>query len=358
MTDAAPMEPHSGTEAGVRFALPGKLMVAGEYSVLRPGGLALAFAAGVAIEVEARPAVSETDGLHLVRRDTGASWAGAGDVPADLRFLFAGLRAGGLTAGHVAAWAPRGTGIGEAKQGLGGSAAAVVAGLLVAHRLRGIPVDPDRFVTTAVVAHAAEQGGRGSGYDVATIALGGATLWRVDRTDGAAAVSGTATALPLPPGLRIMTGFAGNSASTTKLVGRAMAALSPAERDAALAALGRPVSPLVAALSAGDALAMRLAADDANDALRHFDRLTGAGILTDRIEALLVAARGLAPCRVSGAGGGDSVIAFDVEPEPLAALEERWRQAGFSTQRYTVASAGAVALGESVATARSEKSET
>lgn len=358
MTDAAQIGPGSSADVSVRFALPGKLMVAGEYSVLRPGGLALAFAAGVAIEVEARPAEDETEGLQLVRRDTGATWVGAGDVPADLRFLLAGLRAGGLTAGHVAAWAPPGTGIGDAKQGLGGSAAAVVAGLLVAHRLRGIPIDPERFVTTAVVAHAAVQGGRGSGYDVATIALGGATLWRVDRTDGAAAVSGTATALPLPPGLEIMTGFAGNSASTTRLVGRAMTALSPAERDGALAALGRPVAPLVAALVAGDAIAMRLAADDANEALRHFDRVTDAGILTDRIEALLAAARGLAPCRVSGAGGGDSVIAFDVDSAPLAALEERWRHAGFSTQRYTVATSGAVTLGESVTTVRSEKSET
>ncbi|MBT9554616.1 MAG: hypothetical protein IV100_01250 [Myxococcales bacterium] len=357
MTDAGAMVGPAVAEGVVRVALPGKLMVAGEYSVLRPGGLALAFAAGVAIEVEAWRVPSEADGLQLVRRDTGAAWKRAGEVPADLRFLLAGLRAGGLTAGRVAAWAPRGTGIGDAKQGLGGSAAAVVAGLLVAHRLRDIPIDPDRFVTAAVVAHAAEQGGRGSGYDVATIALGGATLWRVDHTDGAAAVSGTATALPLPTGLEIMTGFAGNSASTTKLVGRAMAALSPAERDAALEALGRPVGPLVAAVSAGDALAMRRAADDANDALRHFDRLTGAGIMTDRLETLLAAARELAPCRVSGAGGGDSVIAFDVTPGPLAVLEGRWRQAGFSTQRYTVAPNGAVAFGVPVPTAPTEKSE-
>lgn len=329
----------------VRFALPGKLMIAGEYSVLRPGGLALAFAAGVAIEVDASPARNTEDGLHLVRRDTGATWDGEAAVPADLRFLLAGVRAGGLTAGSIAAWAPQETGIGEAKQGLGGSAAAVVAGLLVAHRLRGLPIDRDRFVSAAVVAHAAEQGGRGSGYDVATIALGGATLWRVDETQGAAVVRGHATALSLHPGLEIMTGFTGNSASTTQLVGRALGALTLAERDAALEALGRPVAPLVAALSAGDPTAMRLAADDANDALRRFDRLTNTGILTESIESLLATAKGLAPCRVSGAGGGDSVIAFDVVPGSLTALETRWRAAGFSTRRYAIATNGAIAEG-------------
>ena len=77
MTDAAPMEPHSGTETDVRFALPGKLMVAGEYSVLRPGGLALAFAEVGASSFPGRDVGAGGWSYELRVTDQAATGAGA-----------------------------------------------------------------------------------------------------------------------------------------------------------------------------------------------------------------------------------------------------------------------------------------
>jgi phosphomevalonate kinase len=300
-------------------------MIAGEYSVLRPGGVALALAVRPGIELEVSPASA----LRLERADTGESWAPGQAVPAGLTFVHAALLSvPRLPPLRLCLWTPAEVGSGDAKPGFGGSASATVGALGVAWEAVEHPGSLDAFIAAAHDVHRTLQGGRGSGYDVATIAHGGATLWRVLETDATGVRSGRAEAVQLAPKMRFMAGYAGRSASTTRLVTRVAERLG-AGLGAALDALGAPVPSLVSALESGDRAGLVEANLACRKALGAFDALVGGGLVTPELAALLAEADRLGvPCKVSGAGGGDSVVAFDSDPERLDALAAVWTAAG------------------------------
>jgi len=155
---------------------PGSVLLLGEYAVLQPGGLGVAAAVEPRVRVRVRPAadalrIEGTDGI-----DRFAWRAGAGDlldavVDACATEL---TRAPGPALVAVDSGALTG---GGRKLGLGSSAAVAVAvtRALLGGPDRGVPLDT--VFRTALSAHRAAQGGRGSGYDVAASTYGGTGLF-------------------------------------------------------------------------------------------------------------------------------------------------------------------------------------
>ncbi len=131
-----------------RAFAPGKLVLLGEYAVL-DGAPCLSMAVVNGVVVERRPAAT----LRLETPD------------GDARFVAAALEAAGVSSGHYRFEDARPRPL-PGKPGLGGSAAAVVAALLVAG------VDRERLLPLALQVHRRVQGS-GSGVDVATSATGG-----------------------------------------------------------------------------------------------------------------------------------------------------------------------------------------
>lgn len=323
---------------------PGKLMLAGEYAVLRPqGGRALAVALPEGVEVTARPSPG---GWELTREEDGLLWREATGAqseappPEALRFVHAALQSSRRSSA-IAQLAPLrlstrqlgALGTGAQKPGVGGSASATVATCAVLAAAAGEACPPETLLERALCAHREAQGGRGSGYDVATIVYGGLVDYqRLGESE--AKVERRRW-----PSISIVAGYSGESASTRALLVRvdAIASAHPDAFAAELAALGAPVDELSRALVDASPTAIAEAIDDCHARLAAWDRKHALGIVTPAIEALLVLARAVdVPCKIAGGGGGDSVVALHDDPQRLARLRERWQDAGFAAFDVTI----------------------
>jgi len=304
-------------------------MIAGEYSVLGPAGEALAMAVAPGLEVFYEPC----DEWVLERADTGAVWRSGQPVPADLRFVQAALQTTravlDVAPQHITTAVPASTGTGVRKPGVGGSASATVAvvGALF-HASGRRPLDCDAITDLAVRAHVSAQGGRGSGYDIATIAHGGLVRWRPQQVAGAVG-GGDAAQIAWPDGLVAIAGYTGKSASTTGLI-EALAEIVERDRAAAaraLIALSRPVGALIDAFEQGALHTILAGVDACHAALVQWDRI---GVITDEVaDMIALAVKQGAHAKVSGAGGGDSVLAFANDPTVIEHTKAAWRAAGY-----------------------------
>jgi phosphomevalonate kinase len=227
---------------------------------------------------------------------------------------------------------------GEHKLGLGSSAAVTTAtvGLLLAQRDATL-ADKRAIFDIADAAHAAAQGTRGSGIDVACSVYGG-TIGFV-RKDGNVQI----TPVELPDNVRLTFIWAGKSASTAQLIGRikALAETHPMRHDSAIARLSAQAHAFAAAVAANDVTALIAAADAYGQAMQLLGDAAACEIVT-RPHALLaaLARRHGGAGKPSGAGGGDLGVAFTVGAEATRALREDLRGAGL-----TVLSLGAPAPG-------------
>ena len=155
---------------------PGSVLLLGEYAVLQPGGLGVAAAVEPRVRVRVRPAadalrIEGTDGIGRF------AWrAGAGDLLDAVVDACAGVlgRAPDPALVEVDSGALT---EGGRKLGLGSSAAVAVAVTRVLLGGPGGGVPLDTVFRTALRAHRAAQGGRGSGYDVAVSTYGGTGLF-------------------------------------------------------------------------------------------------------------------------------------------------------------------------------------
>jgi len=156
----------------VRLSASGKVFLAGEYAVLDPGRPALVAGIDWKMHAVAEPGAR---GVQIVHRPSGLLWDG-GQAPAELRFA---ARAALLAMAFCRK--PDGVRISfeddlsreGRKLGLGGSAAACVLAVRAVCALADRRSGEDEILALAVAAHWAEQGGAGSGADVAAAALGG-----------------------------------------------------------------------------------------------------------------------------------------------------------------------------------------
>lgn len=352
--------------APAELSVPGKAFVAGEYSVLEPGEAALV----LAVDVRLRASVRELTGreVALLRRPSGASLRGeltgrgvawSSGISDDLRFAARGVEVAAALCAEEAR-EPRGFEVAfhgdlsreGRKLGLGGSAASTVLAVRAACAAQGRETAPREAMCLAAAAHWIEQGGRGSGADVAACSLGGLVevrkrhAWRAladPLRGGARALLATnpleARAIAVPPRIRFLLAWTGTPADTRGLVDTVLAfargrpgrwrhhVQAVSAQEAALRdALERDEEP--AALDAVRRAAAALAAlgDEAQ-----------APIVTpDLARACAVASSAGAAGKPSGAGGGDCaiVVAWEEAAERArAALEV----AGYLVLRVTPA---------------------
>jgi phosphomevalonate kinase len=224
-------------------------------------------------------------------------------------------------------------GVGEEKPGLGGSASATVGVAACCFALGGRDLVAERssLLRLALDAHRRAQAGHGSGYDVATVLHGGVVLWRPRLLE--------ARQLAWPDGLHFIAGYSGQSASTGALLGRAGRRAPDAPAD--LGRLAREVGRLVAAFSRGEVPEILDSVRACRRELSEWDRRHGLGIVTAALARMMEGAEALgAAAKISGAGGGDSVLAFADRADVLHGVARAWRAEGFEPLTVALSSRG------------------
>ncbi|MBN1241478.1 MAG: hypothetical protein JXA15_02080 [Spirochaetales bacterium] len=289
----------------MRLSVPGNLLVAGEYLVLREGGPGLALAVEPRLRAVAEGAPRWK--VAVLMGSGGASWSPVDDGAREDRFLWSLLEAAERAA------AARGMTLTPLeleldsrdfsrpdgrKAGFGSSAAAAVAFCLLAGKAAGL--DGNALAAFALEAaldgHRAAQGGRGSGYDVYASFHGGAGLFEGGLKPRWTALPG----LPVPEG-RV---FAGKAPVSSAMAIAAFEVWTRRE-SAASARLLEDSERAVRALAL---------APDAATFLKRLEHAREAGIAIG--EAIGFPARLEAPARFEGAvvkasGAGDELgLAF------------------------------------------------
>lgn len=327
------------------IAIRGKLMVAGEYTVLEPGGLALALAVPTDLRVRASRIMgpkdlvdSEALGLQGARlaSDPRLRFAAEslGAVREALAIATPAAEVGGIPSRFHVRIAGTMRAAGGVKVGLG-SSAAVCCGVVAAAWMAatGQPIESQTWFRLAHLAHGRAQGKVGSGYDVATIIMGAPALAYTAPDAGRMSGAGADTTpdrpaslsaylagpwpecrlepLALPASLYVVAVFSGQSADTRRLVGRTVAAR---ELDA-FAALRHRAHALVESWRRGAVPGILTALDQAERAFWEWDDAAASGLVPAHIRALHAELRALGGhTRTSGAGGGDCLLVFSDDP--------------------------------------------
>ncbi|WP_224365444.1 mevalonate kinase family protein [Hyalangium versicolor] len=333
------------------LSAPGKLFVSGEYAVLwggvaRVAAVAPRTAALVRRRTDARVHVCLEEGtLKGSATPKGVRWDG--EVPAGFAFvartLDEALRAHGRqSVGFELAVAPSAVGPGGLKLGMGGSACATV---LAADAARFILEDRFDTLRLALVAHAAGQGGKGSGGDVAASFAGGVLRYRryeVAPLIAASSAGGFRAALmesaPVdvwrlpPPKVALAYAFTGESASTRVLISQVEARLDEAARQAFVARSDEVGHEIEIGLSGGDFRAFK----DAVTAQQALLQELGPTETEAMRRILAIGASYGCAGKQSGAGGGDGCILFAPNAETRAELMKGLEARGFHSMTLEV----------------------
>ncbi|MBS2025417.1 MAG: hypothetical protein JST92_23705 [Deltaproteobacteria bacterium] len=357
------------------LSAPGKLFLAGEYAVLDKGRPALVAAVDRALHAEWE--LLPEDKVELVHEPSGARvngtlmkglllWTGGRD---ELRFAMRaasmatllcreeGREARGfrLVFKDELAVTVEGRSL---KLGLGGSAAATVLAVRAACAAHGRTNTPEDTLAIACAAHWLEQGGQGSGGDVAASALGGLLELRVQHpwTKAEDVIARPLRALldqpPLaitrlkaPPDLRLLIAFSGRSASTQNLLGEVCAyeAEAPARYKRILDEITFACEGLRDALRAahqehGAYEAVLAAVRRAGVAMAVLGDESGAQIMTPELMHVtaLATLNGCA-AKPSGAGGGDCAVVVCFGDERRAGMKRLLESYGYPAQVIDIA---------------------
>jgi len=330
------------SHAQLTLRVPTKLMLAGEYAVLAPGGCALALAVAPGFEFTISPAEKLTIRLPDVNQEEVLE-----ELPAPGRFPAGALgfvRESMARFRLVLGFPPESPdasafclearrvrpGSGEASSGaldVGASAALCVGTVRALAAWAEVTLDGAAVFALAAGAHQAVQKG-GSGYDVATIAHGGAVLFSRPGTPrkGPPQVDRRPHLSDLVP----VVASTGRPAPTGILLGTFRRACESTSFQTLLA---RHVETSTALARGLWARGWREGgADDVartRASLAALDRAGNLGILTPDVERLLrMADQAGFPAKISGAGGGDAVVGFAADAEAAARLARTWRAGG------------------------------
>ncbi len=315
----------------IRASAPGKLFLAGEYSVLLPEHSCVVAAIDRRVEVEAHPAAAWS------ARAGEARWSEGEPVPGGLRFVVAAIEAVRARLGGTARALSTHDGLTRdgRKLGLGASAAATIAATFAA--ADGSGASRTALWAIADEAHRRVQGGRGSGADVAAAFHGGVLAFRREPR--------RARVLPVDPEVRLFAVFTGESANTVPRVERfdAFARAEPEQARLFATTSEVAVQTLESALAAGDLTLMRAAIGQARAALRGLEEALGLEIETERLAlASDVAWRAGAAGKLSGSGGGDCAVVLAVGDDSATRVARALAAAGFEPVPLAVAKEGVV----------------
>jgi mevalonate kinase len=201
--------------------------------------------------------------------------------------------------------------------GLGSSAAAGVAIARAVLAAAGRPA-PDPVVIARATAWEKVFHGNPSGIDTTAAAIGG--CFRFSRSEGV-------RPLALPRDLVLCVGLSGVSTSTREMV-EGLARLRekwPDRVDQSISAIGALVDNAVLAIEAGDLEALGKLMD-LNQML-----LAGLMLSTEGLETLCAVARraGALGAKLTGKGGGGSVLALCADERGTEEVLAAWRAAGY-----------------------------
>ena len=277
-----------------RFSAPGKVVLSGEYAVLRGApAVAMAVDRRASVSVEEGPAETVCVGLEG-RTDTrlvDCVLDVLGEERPDARLT---LDTGAFSDGPN-------------KLGIGSSAALAVA---LVEALAPEDVDANERLKVAHRAHREFQQGRGSGVDVAASSAGGIIGYRMEET--------STQSIAWPAGLNSALFWTGTSASTKERVARFDASAEHPATNALCAA----AEELAGAWQRGRADDVLSGYVPYMDALRNFDDAHRLGIFDGGHTELTIAEPDLLykPC---GAGGGDVGIALSGSADRLREFAAR-----------------------------------
>ncbi len=344
--DAGPVvSPPASSGYGLVVDLPGKWMLAGEYSALTPRGLALAAAVRPGFRLELRPATGAAfrlDGASFSSLPPGPAGASPVDFMEQAWLEAAawkqshppspGTSLAEPTSGHRLSSSPHTDGFEAVFSRLPatgprpGSSAALVVGMIAAlDRWWGLGLSVEQQIALARRAHSQVQGG-GSGYDVSTVALGGIVLSRA--TGGPKAQS-----RPALQGLFLVCARATAKVPTTRHIEAFRSALSRTDFRRALTRHVRASNSLVRLLWEWPASPPHRLAWMVEACERTLTDLSATGrlrIFTPEIRAMqAVARRQGIPARISGGGGGDAVVAFAPGPHQAQRLSDAFAASGW-----------------------------
>jgi phosphomevalonate kinase len=178
---------------------------------------------------------------------------------------------------------------------------------------------PHEIARTALAAHSAWQGGRGSGVDVAAAVHGGTLAYRA--TPGAAI-----EALRWPKGLRHALLWSGRPAGTRDRIG---AFRKSAVRHGAAASLRQAAEEALHTWRRGDAVAILDGLSRYVTTLAAFDVDRDLGIFDAGHRELAGMAGGQVVYKPCGAGGGDIGIALALKDDDLDRFVEKAQALGF-----------------------------
>lgn len=361
------------------LAVPCKAMIVGEYSVLESGGLAVALAEGTGVRVR----IQAASGLAIqvpalgLERHYGIDSVLSGEEPeAGLgrcfwwacKMVLACAGSATVQKALDIEWQSgtttvrEGEGVGLLFEPVGcegalpvGSSAAVAVGTVrgVSQRM-GVELEDMAVYRLAAAAHALAQRG-GSAYDVAASAMGDWVMYERDVVgalpwDGwdpetcrnqAALADLLAFAFEfgawprirrrkrLPVG--IIVADTGVRATTATFLERLEGQRHRVEVQQALRSHQTSSNALARSLWEGKpAPIVREGVRDAVATLRELDKVSGLGIYTPEIEALLFeAARNGIAAKISGAGGGDCVVGLVWGKEEYQRCLDGWYRSGF-----------------------------
>jgi len=322
LSAGAQTAPRSAT---IRASAPGKLMLAGEYVVVERGSAALAVAVDRRMTVEITPEPRRT--WLVTSPGLGLRDAPVKSVPvlAEVIARLPGLPPGGriVIASDL--------GEGPDKPGLGGSAALCAAAFVGLWKASGAAGPPDLEI--AIAAHRAAQGGRGSGYDVATALHGGVALF----TPGLPGQPSTVERLPWPAGLHAAVFRTGKGGDTRTLLARMQTwrEEDPSSYEACIEPLAAETESLISAFKEGVVAKILDAAAQVQEELSTMDRIGELGIMAGgQCQVLGAIEDAGAIARTSGAGGGDCAWALTEDPEALVRATKECADLGF--QRLTI----------------------
>ncbi len=323
-----------------RLEACGKVFLAGEYAVLEPGRSALV--AGIDRKLHAR-VDRGVQGLRLVHGPSGLVWDG-GSPPPELRFA---ARAAELAV-RFCDLVPDARvvfedefSLGGHKLGLGGSAAASVLAVRAVCAAAGTAISADEVVALAFAAHWSEQGGEGSGADVAAAACGGVLEvrsevgWRTPEEVMALPARALAAAKPLriarvpvSGSLRLLLAYAGSPGDTRALV-RAVRAFARGDRAGwtrRASAISEAERKLCEALALGDQDSALEAVRQGAAAMAALGAAANVPIVTPELaRACALASSAGAAAKPSGAGGGDCAVVLAFGDDALDRAEAALR---------------------------------